>query len=325
MEDRKIKQIAVLGGGGMIGSGWATNFLWKGYPVHVFDVSDEALKSARNRIAANFEYLVEKSILSREKANVALGLARYTTNVAEALADVQFIQEAAPEKYEVKQSLLAEVDRYAENEAIFASSTSGLLITEIAQGSKRPERCIGAHPYNPPHLIPLVEIGKGNGTDETTVQRTYEFYRSLGKEPIILRKEALGFIANRLSVALYREAIDLVLRGVCTVEDIDKAVSFGPGLRYALMGPNLIYHLGGGPFGIKGIMHHIGPSVELWWADMADWKKLPAEWPDMAHEGVQKEMANRLPEQGRSSEEIGRWRDEGLLALLKFLGKIQSA
>ena len=322
MKATDIKKVAVLGGSGMIGSSWTTNFLWRGLPVQVYDVSEECLKTARERIRGNLQYLVNKGLLSQDKMNVALGLARYTTDMETALRDVFFIQEAAPEKYEVKQALLAEVDRHAPAEAVFASSTSGLLITEIAKDSAHPERCLGAHPYNPPHLIPLIEISKGEKTSPEAVQLACVFYRLLGKEPIILQKEALGFIANRLSVALYREAIDLVQKGVCTVEDVDKAVCFGPGLRYALMGPNLIYHLGGGPFGIKGIMHHIGPSVELWWADMADWKKVPPTWPDQAQEGVVQEMANRTAEQGRTPEEIARWRDDGLLALLKFLGKV---
>ncbi|MCX5828334.1 MAG: 3-hydroxyacyl-CoA dehydrogenase NAD-binding domain-containing protein [Deltaproteobacteria bacterium] len=322
MKASEIKKVAVLGGSGMIGSSWTTNFLWRGLPVHVYDVSEECLKTARDRVRGNLQYLVNKGLLTQEKMNVALGLARYTTSMETAVKDVPFIQEAAPEKYDVKQALLAEVDRYAPAEAVFASSTSGLLITEIAKDSAHPERCLGAHPYNPPHLIPLIEISKGEKTSAAAVTLAYDFYRSHGKEPIILQKEALGFIANRLSVALYREAIDLVLKGVCSVEDIDKAVCFGPGLRYALMGPNLIYQLGGGPFGIKGIMQHIGPSVELWWADMADWKKVPPAWPDMAQEGVLKEMANRPEEQGKTPEEIARWRDDGLLALLKFLNKV---
>ncbi|HAJ27713.1 MAG TPA: 3-hydroxyacyl-CoA dehydrogenase [Syntrophus sp. (in: bacteria)] len=322
MKASEIKKVAVLGGSGMIGSSWTTNFLWRGLPVHVYDVSEECLKTARDRVRGNLQYLVNKGLLTQEKMNVALGLARYTTSMETAVKDVPFIQEAAPEKYDVKQALLAEVDRHAPVEAVFASSTSGLLITEIAKDSTHPERCLGAHPYNPPHLIPLVEISKGEKTSPTALTLAYDFYRLLGKEPIILQKEALGFIANRLSVALYREAIDLVLKGVCSVEDIDKAVCFGPGLRYALMGPNLIYQLGGGPFGIKGIMQHIGPSVEMWWADMADWKKVPPAWPDMAQEGVLKEMANRPEEQGKTPEEIARWRDDGLLALLKFLNKV---
>lgn len=322
MNAKDIKKVAILGGGGIIGSSWSLNYLWKGYPVHIYDVSEEALKTARNRISTGFDFLVKRDVVSEDNARLAMGLARYTTDLKEAVNDVQFIQEAAPERYEVKQALLTEVDRHASADAIFASSTSGLLITEIAKGSAHPERCLGAHPYNPPHLIPLVEISKGEKTSDAAVAATVDFYRSLGKEPVVLRKEALGFIANRLSVALYREAVDLVVRGVCTIEEVDKAVTFGPGLRYGLMGPNLIYHLAGGPFGLKGVMHHIGPTVEWWWEDMADWKKWPENWLDAAHEGVLQEMANRPPEQGRTSEEIARWRDDGLLLLLKYHSKL---
>ena len=321
MKKTEIKKVAVLGGG-MIGSSWATNFLWKGFPVHIYDISDEVLKTARGRIQGNMKYLVGKGILTADKMNVALSLAKYTTNIEEAVKGVQFIQESVFENYDVKQALLAEVERHAAIDAIFASSTSGLLITEIAKGSKHPERCIGAHPYNPPHLIPLVEINKGQKTAEETVEKTYAFYKSIGKEPVVLQKEALGFIANRLAMGLYREAVDLVMRGVCSVEDVDKAVCFGPGLRFALMGPNLTYHLGGGPHGIQGLLKHVGPSIELWWGDMAVWKKWPPGWAEMAQEGVNKEMANRAPEQGRNNEEITRWRDDGLIEILKFLKKI---
>ena len=321
MKKPEIKKTAVLGGG-MIGSSWATNFLWKGFPVHIYDVSDEALKTARGRILGNMKYLVGKGILTADKMNVALSLAKYTTNIEEAVKGVQFIQESVLEHYDVKQALLAEVDRHAATDAVFASSTSGLLITEIAKDSKHPERCIGAHPYNPPHLIPLVEITKAQKTSEETVKRACDFYISLGKEPIVLRKESLGFISNRLAIALYREAVDLVMRGVCSVEDVDKAAHFGPGLRYALMGPNLIYQLGGGVHGIKGLLQHIGDSSELWLEDMAAWKKFPSDWQEIAQEGVNKEMANRLPEQGRTNEEIARWRNDGLIEILKFLKKI---
>ena len=321
MKIPEIRKTAVLGGG-LIGSSWATNFLWKGVSVHIYDVSEEALKTARNRVRENLEYLVSKGILTAGEMNAALGLAKYTMSLGEAVKDVQFLQESVLEKYEVKQALLAEVDKHAPPDAVFASSTSGLLITEIAKGSEHPERCLGAHPYNPPHLIPLVEICRGQKTSEETVKRACDFYMSLGKEPVVLRKEALGFISNRLSMALYREAVDLVMRGVCSVEDVDKAVNFGPGLRYALMGPNLIYQLGGGAHGIQGLLKHVGNSVELWWEDMAVWKKLPPGWHEMAQEGVNKEMANRLPEQGRTNEEITRWRDDGLIEILKFLKKI---
>ena len=321
VDTQKIKRIAVLGGG-LIGSGWAVCFLWKGYPVHIYDISEEALMATRERIRRDLQYLSDKGIIPPHRVGAVLDRAEYTTSVERAVKDAQFIQEASPEKYEVKQALLAEVDKHAEGEAIFASSTSGLLITEIARFSEYPGRCLGAHPYNPPHLIPLIEISKGDKTSEETVKRTYEFFKSLGKEPIILQKETPGFIANRLSVALYREAVDLVMRGVCSVEDIDKAVCFGPGLRFALMGPNLIYHLGGGAQGIQGLLKHIGPSVELWWEDMAAWKKWPVGWLEIAQDGVNKEIGNRPPDQGNSAEQIAKWRDDGLVELLKMNKKL---
>lgn len=321
MEIAGIEKVAVLGGG-LIGSSWATNFLWKGVQISVYDISEEAISKAANLIGRNMEYLVSKGILTRDRMNSALGLATYTRSLEEAVAGVRFIQESVLENYQVKQSVLAQVDKYAPADAVFASSTSGLLISEIAKNSKRPDRCLGAHPYNPPHLIPLVEISKGQKTSDAAVARAFDFYKSLGKEPIVLRKEALGFIANRLSMALYREAVDLVIRGVCSVEDVDKAVNFGPGLRYALMGPNLIYQLGGGQHGIEGLLKHVENSVELWWEDMATWQKWPPGWYETAQEGVNMEMANRPAEQGRTTEEISRWRDDGLIEILKLLKKI---
>jgi 3-hydroxyacyl-CoA dehydrogenase len=316
-----IKRVAVVGGG-MIGSSWATNFVWKGVPVNICDVNTAVLETAGKRIRDNLGYLVSKGIITADQMQTALSLAEYTTSLEEALKDVQFIQESVLEQYKMKQDILAEVDKYAPAEAIFASSTSGLLITEIAKNSEHPERCIGGHPYNPPHLIPLVEINKGQRTSEETIRRALEFYESLGKVPVVLQKETLGFIANRLSFALYREAVDLVNRGVCSVEDVDKAVNFGPGLRYALMGPNLIYQLAGGQHGLTGIFRHVEESVELWWGDMATWKKWPPGWYDTAQEGVNREMANRPPDQGRTNEEIEKWRDDGLIEILKFLKKI---
>lgn len=317
-----IKKISVLGGSGLIGSGWATFFLWKGFDVNVYDVNDALLQTAKERITANLSYLADKGVITSEVKDKVLQKAFYTKELKDALSDAQFVQECAPEKYEHKQALVAALDQYGSKEAIFASSTSGLLITEIAKNSKYPERCIGAHPYNPPHLIPLVEISKGEHTSPAVLQMAYDFFQTAGKEPIILQKEAPGFIANRLQIAIYREAVDLVLRGVCTVEDVDKALCCGPGLRYALMGQNLIFQLGGGPFGLKGVMMHIGPSAEMWMNDMAVWKKWPEGCIDILQEGVDKEMAHRRAEDGKTNEEISRWRDDKLLSLLKLLNKV---
>lgn len=321
MTDPEIRKIAVVGGG-IIGSSWATCFLWKGLQVTVQDLNDRALALARDRIASNLAYLVEKKVIRKNAANACLKKAVFTKDMKEAVQDAHFVQESAPENYAVKQTIVAALDEHGRPDAIFASSTSGLLITEIAKLSKYPERCIGAHPYNPPLLIPLVELNRGDRTSERFLQKAYKFYKDIGKEPIILKKEALGFISNRLQLALYREAMDLVLRGVCSVEDIDKAVCCGPGLRFALMGPNLIFQLGGGKVGLKGLLEHVGPSIELWWADMADWKKWPEGSLEALQEGVLQEMANRQPEEGKTVEEISRWRDDMLIKLLQLLNRM---
>jgi len=321
MRASDIKKIACVGAG-LIGAGWATNFLMKGYPVVLYDIKEEFLGQARQRIRQNLQFLVNKKVLDEKRFAAAMQAVACTTSLEEAVKGAQLIQESGPENYETKQALLLEIEEFASPSAIFASSTSGLLISEIARNARYPERCLGVHPYNPPHLIPLVEISKGDRTSDAVVDAVYEFLSSLGKEPVILRKEAPGFIANRLQMALYREAVDLVNRGVCSIEDVDKAACYGPGLRFGIMGPNLIYQLGGGAHGIKGLLTHVGPSVEMWWADMADWKKWPEGWPDKAQEGVNLAMANRPPEFGRTPEEIAAWRDDMLIELLKLHKKI---
>lgn len=320
----KVSQFAKIAciGSGLIGVGWTVNFVVKGYSVNLYDINTQQLENAAKRIKCNLEFLVEKEVLNQADADAAASRISYYTDLAEALKDVQFVQEAGPERYDVKHAILAEVEKHVSTEVVFASSTSGLLVSEIAKLAQHPERCLGAHPYNPVHLIPLVEISKSEKTNAESVQTAYELYQQIGKEPIVLQKEALGFIANRLQVALYREAVDLVVRGVCTLEEVDKAALFGPGLRFGILGPNLIFQLGGGVHGIKGILSHIGPSVELWWADMADWKRFPECWKDLAQEGVNQEMANRAREFGNTNEEIGRFRDDMLVEMLKLHKKI---
>lgn len=321
MEANKIKKAACLGAG-VIGSSWATYFAMRGYPVCVCDNNSQQLDTAKKNITNNLEFLVRKEVLGKDKAVRAEEIVTFTTSVEEAVNYVQFIQESTPENYEIKQQVLAEIEKYTPADTIFSSSTSGLLITEIAKFAKHPERCVGGHPYNPPHLIPLVEVTKGEKSSPEAVKCAYDFYSLIDKEPVILRKETLGFIANRLQIALNREAVDLVVRGVCSVEDIDKAVLFGPGLRYAILGPNLIMHLGGGAQGIRGLLKHLHDSAELWLKDMANWTKEPEEWPDLAHEGVIREIENRPAEFGKTTEEIIEFRDNMLIELLKLHKKL---
>ncbi len=321
MQAKEIKKVASIGAG-VIGSSWATNFAMKGYPVCVYDINPDQLITAKQNVASNLEFLVAKGILTTADAAGFAGMVTYSTSLEAAVRDVQFIQECGPEKYAIKQQVVAEVEKYASPEAIIASSTSGLLITEIVKYAQYPERCVGAHPYNPPHLIPLVEITKGEKSSLQAVQCAYDFYAMLGKEPVVLHKETLGFIANRLQRALTREATDLVMRGVCSVEDVDKAVLFGPGLRWAVLGPNLIMHLGGGAQGIKGLVNHIRDSGNLWLQDMAQWTEEPVDWADIAQDGVLEEMAHRPAEFGRTSVEIAEFRDHMLIEILKLHKKL---
>ncbi|MGB9661888.1 MAG: 3-hydroxyacyl-CoA dehydrogenase family protein [Moorellaceae bacterium] len=321
VQGKEIKRAACLGAG-VIGAGWATNFLMKGVPTAVYTRRPESLERVRRSIEKNLEFLVKKDLLTRDFVKQALEMVEYTTDIKTAVQDVQFIQESLPEEYELKQAVLAEVEKYADPAAVIASSTSGLLITEIAKPLQHPERFLGGHPYNPPHLIPLVEIIKGERTSDEAVRTAYDFYTRLGKEPVVLNKEVVGFIANRLQLALYREAIDLVMRGVCSVEDIDKAVVYGPGLRYAALGPNLAFHLGGGEKGIKGLMSALKESTEMRLRDLATWNKEPEGWPDVAYEGVLREIENRPPELGKTMEEIAEFRDNVLIELLKLHRKL---
>jgi 3-hydroxyacyl-CoA dehydrogenase len=307
---------------GVIGSSWATFFAMKGCPVVVCNIREKRLHEAEAFVKANLEYLSEKGVLTGADIEAALGQIQYSTDFGEALKDVWYIQESGPESYEIKETLLQTIEDAAPDDAIIASSTSGLLITEIAKNAKHPERCIGVHPYNPPHLIPLVEVTKGEKTSEDTVRRTYDFMESLGKEPVIVQKEALGNIANRLQMALYRESVDMVRRGICSVEDIDKALVFGPGLRWALLGIYMCFELSGGSDGIEGLLHKLEPGWEVWLKDMAKWEEFPDTWPQEVQLGVNEEMKNRNPEFGNDHESIIRFRDDCLLELLKMHKKL---
>lgn len=313
LKAQDIKKVACIGAG-VIGASWATLYLWKGYEVFIQDISEESLERARQFIKRNFDFLVEKKIITKAQRESADFSATFTTSIEESVIDSQFVQESAFESYEVKEAIVQDLDKYAP-EAIYASSTSGLLISEIQKYSKYPGRCITAHPFNPPHLIPLVELVKGQYTDDETVRVAYDFFKSIDKEPIVLNKEIPGHIASRIQLALWRECADLVLNGVCTVKDVDLACCYGPGLRWALMGPHLIWDLAN-PKGIAGTIDHIGPSMNMWLPDMANWTEIPTNAGQVMQEGLQEEVA------GKTLEEIKIWRDEKIIGILKMVGKL---
>lgn len=321
MELNEIKTVASIGCG-VIGYSWALKFAMGGYQVYAYNRSQNASDTAKERLEESLQALVKNKVYTEEEANEIKSRIHYTIHMEEAVKDALFIQESSAEHYEVKHKLVEEIEKYASPEAIIASSTSGLLVTEIAKYAKHPERFVGGHPYNPPHLIPLVEITKGEMTTEEAVKVAEAFYKAIGNEPVVLQKEALGFICNRLQMALYREVCNLVMEGVCTVEDADKAVTYGPGIRWGIMGPSLVFELGGGAHGVSGLMNHLGESINMWLNDMADWKEFPKEWAKIAQEGVAEELKHRPEEIGNTHESLAEYRDAMLIQLLKMHKKL---
>lgn len=321
MKAKEIKNVSCVGAG-VIGYSWALYFSLKNLNVTVYDISNESLDLAKQRVHESLKSLIDNGVVTEEESKKIEERIVYTTDMQKAVEKAQFIVESGPESYDIKREMVKEMEEFTNPETIIASSTSGLLITEIAKNAKHPERFIGAHPYNPPHLIPLVEITKGEKTSEEVVNTAKEFYTLIGKEPIVLQKEALGFICNRIQMALYREVCDLVSRGVCTVEDADKAVTFGPGLRWGIMGPSLVFELGGGEHGISGLLHHLNSSINMWLNDMADFKEFPSEFGMVAQKGVIEEISNRPEEIGNDNKSLAAYRDKMLIEMLKLHKKL---
>lgn len=321
MEVKNIKKVACVGAG-VIGYSWALYYSLKKLSVTVYDLTEDKIDLAKNRIHESLLNLEKNNVVQENEISEIESRITYTTSMEAAVKDVQFITESGPENYEVKQKMAEEMEKYTGDDTIIASSTSGLLVSEIAKNAKHPERFIGAHPYNPPHLIPLVELTKGDKTDEHVLEVAKEFYQSIDKEPVVLQKEALGFICNRIQMAVYREVYNLVMNGVCTIEDADKAVTYGPGLRWAIMGPSLVFELGGGEGHIDGLMKHLNPSISLWLHDMADFKDFPEEFPEIARKGVEEAMKNRPAEIGNDDQSLAEYRDKMLIELLKLHNKL---
>jgi len=288
-----MKTIAVIGCG-TIGVSWAAYFLSRGLHVMAFDPDNNARAHFAQRVAEDMR---------------ALGVDPLTPVVSptleEALQGAELVVENAPESIALKQQVLADIQRVAPSQALVVSSTSSLKHSDITEGTPVPERIIIAHPFNPPHLVPLVEL---YGPDSERVQRLADFYHSIGKQPVVLRKEMVGHIANRLSSALWREALYLLQEGVASVEDIDLAVTAGPGLRWAIQGPFLTYHLGGGQGGIRHYLKHLGPSQEYRWASLGQ-PTMSDELYEQVIQGVE------LATHGHSLPDLFSERDRQLTAI----------
>jgi 3-hydroxyacyl-CoA dehydrogenase len=297
-----VQRVAVVGTG-VIGVSWAAHFLAHGLDVTATDPSPGAEERLRSDVAAIWPTLTPAAGGSPERL-------AFTSDPAEAVADADFVQENGPEREDVKHQLFAELDAAARPDVVLASSSSGLLPSVIARGCpQHPERVLIGHPFNPPHLIPLVEVVPGEKTSEQAVEAALAFYTAVGKKPIRLRHELPGHVANRLQAALWQEAYSLVERGVATVADIDTAIAHGPGLRWAVLGPFANQHLSGGPGGIAHVLEHLGPPTEAWWRDLGQVTLTP-ELVAKLVAGVDEELAGVDP-----AELVAR-RDAVLTALL---------
>jgi carnitine 3-dehydrogenase len=300
-------------GTGLIGAGWAAFYASRGLAVRLYDTDGSARQAGRERTLAYLASLRDHGLLVPDAHDRAVAAITLTDDLSEAVDGARLVQESVTERYDVKRDIFRQFDRAAAPETILASSSSGLLISELQTVMERPQRSLIAHPFNPPHLMPLVELVPGQQTDANVLAETKAFFESLGKVPVVLHREVPGHIANRLQAAVWREAIDLVLQGVASVADVDKALAAGPGIRWALLGPHMIFHLGGGPGGIRHFIEHIGASWDTLWNDLASWTSLPAQTTEALVSGVQEETGDRTP------QEIARWRDEKLVQLIRTI------
>src|SRR6478672_11489874 len=256
--NKPIKQIAIVGTG-VIGASWAAEYL-----ARVFDVV--ATDPAPNA-EANLRKYVDEAWKDLTNVGLAKGASRdrltFTTDMKEALSKADFVQENGPERPDFKIKLFAQMDDAAPIDSIIASSSSGITPSVMQTNCKHRERVLVGHPFNPPHISPLVEVGGGTETSPDAIQQAIAFYASIGKKPIHLHKELPGHVGNRLQAALYKEIMYLIQQGVLSVSDADDAVSYGAGLRWGVMGPSLQWHLGGGPGGINHFMEHLMPGLEV--------------------------------------------------------------
>lgn len=294
-------RVAILGAG-LIGAAWAALFQHHGADVRVWDPMHDTLGSLRGRMATAMEQLAQVAPDAGPKGKLIL-----CDTLADAVADANLIQENAPEDIALKHALYAQVEPLMSPDAVLASSTSALTWSDLAPGFNDPKRLITAHPFNPPHLVPLVEI---YGTDPDRIARAEAIYCAADRVTVRLKKDATGHIANRLASALWREAVFMVQDGIADVEAIDAALVNGPGLRWSVLGAHMAYHLGGGCGGMAGYLAHLGPSQERRWAALGT-PTLSPEVQSALVDGVARATA------GRDIPDLEAARDTALIAILR--------
>jgi carnitine 3-dehydrogenase len=309
VEPDEVRRVAVVGAG-VIGGGWALHYLRMGLDVDVYDPAPQARRDLLRMLEDTWPLLERMGLRpGASPARIVLH-----ENMEAAVGPADFVQENSPEDGALKRRVLADIDRAARPDAVIASSTSGFAMTMLQADCARPERCVVGHPFNPPYLIPLVEVVGGKRTDPAAVDWLAAFYAAAGKRPLRLTRELPGFVGNRLQEAMWREALHMVAAGEATVEEIDESIAYGPGLRWAQMGPCLTFHLAGGSAGMAHFLDHFGAAL------LEPWTRLQA--PPLTPELRERMVDGCLREaDGRSVAELDRRRDEFLAELLLLVEK----
>jgi carnitine 3-dehydrogenase len=311
--DKPIRRVAVVGTG-VIGASWAAQYLARGLDVVASDPAPNAEANLRNYVDEAWEQL--------EAIGLSAGASRdrlsFTTDSTRALEQADLVQENGPERPDFKIKLFQQMDEATPVDSILASSSSGITPSVMQSACQHPERIIVGHPFNPPHIIPLVEVVGGTKTSPEAIQHAMRFYASIGKKPIHLRKELPGHVANRLQAALYREMLHLIDQGVLSVEETDTAVSYGPGLRWGVMGQSLQWHLGGGAGGIEHFMEHLMDPLAAMMKTLGNPEVTP-ELKQTIVDGVMREAA------GRSVDELAQKENEVIIGLLRLRANGASA
>ncbi len=307
MRPPRVQRVCVVGAG-VIGAGWAARYLAHGLEVVAVDPAPGAEGRLRAAVARAWPALQRLGLA----ASAGPERLRFTVDLADAVAAAGLVQESAPEREDLKKSLLAQIDHLAPPDVLIASSSSGLLPSRLQEECYHPERVLIGHPFNPVYLLPLVEVVAGRHTAPEAVERAMAFYRSVGMRPLRLCREIEGYISDRLQEALWRESLHMVAEGVATTAEIDDAIVYGPGLRWALMGTMLTFHLAGGDGGMAHMLEQFGPALQLPWTRLQA-PPLTAELAARLIEGTQAQAA------GRSVEELERRRDDFLVRLLQLV------
>jgi len=309
----QVRRVGLVGAG-VIGGGWALHYLRMGFDVDIYDPGPRAREGIAAMLAEIWPLM--------ERIGVRQGASpdriTFHADLADAVADADVVQENTPENGPSKRGVIAEIDRATRPDVIIASSTSGFAMTMLQADCRNPERCVVGHPFNPPYLIPLVEVVGGERTDPAAVDWLATFYAAVGKRPLRLTRELPGFVGNRLQEAMWREALHMVAAGEATVEEIDEAIAYGPGLRWALMGPCLTFHLAGGSAGMEYMLDHFGAALLEPWTRLQA-PPLTADLRERMVEGCLRQAG------GRSVAELERWRDEFLAELLALVDRFAVA